>query len=133
MSETKIIGLTGEEIKSQEKEQAEKARLAEEMLAKAKEQQEAYEKQLKEIEEKRFTNVEEKVEAIKTIETIMTAINSTTYIVDTELQNRKNANGESIRVSVPVRSFPVNTLESHGLRQEKAFLLDRALELLMKL
>jgi transcriptional regulator with XRE-family HTH domain len=131
MEEGKIINLEKEEGISQE--QLAKTNEAQELIEKHQQEFEEHKKVLKKIEEARITNVEERAMTIKTIETIMNALNSVTYSVKTEYQNRNNEKGEKVRVVVPVNSIPVSTFESHGYAQQKDYLLARAMELLMKL
>lgn len=130
---SEIVSLSGEKLESQEKQDAEKAKAAEELLAK----QEELEKQWKEYQEKleanRVTTTEEVNDIVARVNTIMQVISAETHVAKTELQNRELPDGSKQRIPVPVASFPVNLLESHGLRQEKAVLVDRALELIMKL
>ena len=131
MEEGKVIDLQGEQSISQE--QLEKTNEAQELIEKHQQEFEEHKKVLKKIEEARITNVDERAMTIKTIETIINALNSVTYSVSTEYQNRTNEKGEKVRVVVPVKSIPVSTFESHGYAQQKDYLLARAMELLMKL
>lgn len=142
MSEGKIIGLGGQELKSEEK-LTEEQRLAEEqrkeqleLLKKKQEEAEAaYQQQIKELEEGRLDigdpNAQDIVSRIQAIREVVTA---NIYISKREPQNIKNPEtGETNRMNVPVSSFAMNLFEYSNLRQAQMLLLDRMMELIYKL
>ena len=140
--ESKIIGLGGQPLKSEEKikeeqlsEEEAKAKQVEALKEKQRLAEEEYEKQLAEIKAGRIdVGNPDAQDIIKRIESIRETVTSNIMIPKRELQNVKNpTTGESDRMNVPVSSFPINLFEYSQLRQPQMLLLDRMLELIYML
>jgi len=134
---SEIINLNGNPIVSEQKQEEEKQKAAEELLKYQEEQQAAIAEAMKKIEEGRIPLNESSVELVERIKAINDTLSLTTYGLKREPQNVEiptETGTEKRRVNVPVNSFPMSLYDTFNEGANiRNTLLDRLFDLVIKL